>query len=342
MNSNLPIFLVKRAINAIITLIVIIAIIFVLIHIIAPTPQALARIYLPPKYTPTELNDTIKEYHLSSPVYIQIFSYIGSIFEGKWGYDPHYGAPELTLIGQFLPITLELVIPATIIAVLLGLFSGVFAASRKNKAGDYTVKGVYLLTWSSPPFLVATFLQLFIAYDLHLLPAHGLANPLLTPPKDVAGFPLLNALIAGDFQYFVSVLYHMVLPVIALAVISFGIVTRITRASMLNAIDSDYYRLSLMKGMSKRSANYKVALRNASIPLITLIALLFGLSVAGAVIIEDIFSYHGMGYFIVTAISNTDYIAILDTTLIVAISVIVANLIADILYGVIDPRVRLE
>jgi ABC-type dipeptide/oligopeptide/nickel transport system permease component len=341
-NSNLPIFIVKRAINAVITLLVIITIIFLLIHLIAPSATALAKIYAPPKASRALINQIIIKYNLNAPLYVQVFSYISNVFHGNLGYDPVAGAPEITLIGEYLPITLELVIPATILAVILGLLSGVFAASKKNKPGDYAVKGIYLLTWASPPFLVATFLQLVVGYDLGLLPAIGMVNPTLVPPKNVAFFPLLNALIAGDFTYFISLIHHMILPIIALALISFGIITRITRSSMINAIDSDYFKLSLMKGMTRNRALYGVALRNASLPLVTLIALLFGFSVAGAVIIEDIFQYHGMGYFIVQAIYNTDYIAILDTTLIIAISIIIANLVADILYGVLDPRVRVE
>jgi ABC-type dipeptide/oligopeptide/nickel transport system permease component len=111
---------------------------------------------------------------------------------------------------------------------------------------------------------------------------------------------------------------------------------------MLDSMESEYFKLGLMKGISRKRAVYTVALRNASIPIVTLLALSFGYAVAGAVVVEDIFDYHGMGWFIVFAITNLDYIAILGTTIIIAISIIIANLIADILYGILDPRVRLE
>ncbi|MCL5665820.1 MAG: ABC transporter permease [Candidatus Thermoplasmatota archaeon] len=342
MNSNIIIYIVRRAIYAVITLIFIIVVLFALIHIIAPNPLSLAKIYAGPHATRAELITIEGEYHLNAPLYVQVFTYLGQIFHGDFGYDPVYHVTEITLIGGFLPITLELVIPALILSMLLGLFTGAYGASKRRKPADYTVKGVYLVTWASPSFLIAIVLQLFLAYDLHLLPSTGMVAAGLTAPKDVAGFPVLNALLTGDFQYFVSLIQHMILPVIALALLSFGIITRLTRASMLDSMESDYFKLGLMKGIPRRSAIYTVAMRNASIPIVTLLALSFGYAVAGAVIIEDVFAYHGMGWFIVQSIYSLDYIAILATTIIIAISVIIANLVADILYGILDPRVRIQ
>jgi peptide/nickel transport system permease protein len=312
-----------------------------MIHIIAPNPLALARLYTGPHATYTELEQVAKQYGLDQPLYIQIINYIINVLHGNLGIDPTYKVPVVTLIGKYLPRTLELVIPATILSVVIGLFTGAIAASNRNKPLDYLVRGVYLVTWASPPFLIAVILQLVIAYYLRLLPPTGTVNPVLTPPKPITPFPLLNAMLAGDWPYFSSLVHHMVLPVIAIALVSFGIVTRIARASMLDYMESDFAKLSLMKGLSRRKVVYGVVLRNASIPLVTLIALLFGYSVAGAVVIEDIFQYHGMGYFITQAIESLDYTSILGTTVIVGIAIIIANLVADILYGVLDPRVRI-
>lgn len=341
MSLNFVFFLIRRAVNAIITLVFLIVLTFVLIHVIAPNPLALARLYTGPHATYSELEQVAKEYGLTKPLYEQIIDYIINVLHGNFGIDPVYKVPVIQLIGEYLPITLELVIPAIILSVVIGLFTGAVAASNRNNIIDYLVRGVYLVTWASPPFFIATILQLIVAYDLRLLPPTGMVNPTLTPPKEVTPFPLLNALIAGDWPYFINMIHHMVLPVTALALVSFGIVTRIARASMLDYMESDFARLSLMKGLSRRRVIYTVVLRNASIPLVTLIALLFGYSVAGAVIIEDIFQYHGMGYFITVSIENLDYTAILGTTLVVGISIIISNLVADILYGILDPRVRL-
>lgn len=343
MNTNLVLYIIRRAIYAVVSLLLIITIVYLLIHAVAPNPYSLAKVYAGPGHTSkSQLDAIIKEYDLNAPLEYQVVNYISNIFHGNLGFDPSYHRPEIQLIARYLPRTLELVIPALILSMFLGLFTGAFGASKRRKVGDQVVKGVYLITWASPPFLVAIVLQLFFAYDLGLLPATGLVNPLLTAPANVTGFPLLNALIAGDFTYFISLIHHMILPVIAIGLLSFGIITRLTRSSMLDSMESEYFKLGLMKGISRKRAVYTVALRNASIPIVTLLALSFGYAVAGAVVVEDIFDYHGMGWFIVYAITNLDYIAILGTTIIIAISIIIANLVADILYGILDPRVRLE
>ncbi|KQB34872.1 ABC transporter permease [Acidiplasma cupricumulans] len=343
MNTNLVLYIIRRAIYALVTLIFIIVIVFFLIHLIAPTPQAMAGIYAGSgHHTKAEINAIIAKYHLNAPLYTQVLLYIGNIFHGNLGYDPVYHVPEISLIGRFLPRTLELVIPAIIISTFLGLYTGSFGASHRRKIQDHAVKGVYLVTWASPPFFIAIVLQLFFAYDLGLLPSTGIANPVLTPPPDVAAFPILNAIIAGDGAYLLSLIRHMILPVMAIALLSFGVITRITRASMIDAMESDYFKLELMKGVSRDTAVYRTALRNAAIPIVTLLALTFGYAVAGAVVVEDIFDYHGMGWFIVQSIYTLDYIAILSTTVIIAISIIIANLVADILYGIMDPRVRVK
>jgi peptide/nickel transport system permease protein len=203
------------------------------------------------------------------------------------------------------------------------------------------MKALYLTTWSAPIFLVGFIMQLVLAYWLNLLPATGVVDPTLPKAAAVTGMPVVDGLIAGNWLYFWSALQHLVLPSFAIAVIGFGLVTRLERASMIDALDRDYVKLAYMKGLSKRSVVWGTAFRNALIPIITLVALLFAGSVGGSVIIEDVFSYHGMGFFTVQAIFNDDYVAILAFTIIIGVSVILANFVADLLYAAADPRVRL-
>jgi len=336
-------FLLRRVINAFVTIIFLAALIFSLEHIIAPSPLALARIFAgTPKATSLELQTIIQEYNLNAPLQVQFVDYLENVFRGNLGVDSMYKTAEIQVIGQYLPVTLELVLSGTVLAILLGVFTGVIAGSMQGSVTDRTIKGVYLLTWASPSFIVAFLLQLVIAYNLGLLPAGGLADPSLTAPPIVSGFPLIDALLASDYIYFWSVLQHLVLPVLALAVSTFGIATRIMRSSMVEALDKDYARLAYMKGFSKRQVVLKTAFRNAVGPIITLSALFFGTAIGGAVIVEDIFEYPGMGFFAVEAVLNLDNVAILAIALIVGISVIMANLVADILYGVADPRITLQ
>lgn len=295
-----------------------------------------------PRVSPSNIALIIKENGLNLPLWQQFFNYLAGIFQGNWGTDTIYKIPEIHVLEEFLPITLELIIIAQVVGVLVGLYTGGIAASNRNRPQDYAVKAVYLTTWSAPIFLVGFIVQLVFAYWLNLLPSVGYVDPTLIPPHAVTGFPLIDSLVAGDWTYLYSTLQHLVLPATAIAVAGFGLVTRLTRASMIDALDKDYVKLAYMKGLSKRKVVWGTAFRNAVIPIITLIALLFAFSAGGAVVIEDIFAYHGMGYFVTQAIYNTDYTAILAYTVIIGISVVGANLIADLLYAVADPRVRLS
>ncbi|BFI75944.1 hypothetical protein YN1HA_20420 [Sulfurisphaera ohwakuensis] len=343
MQSSFLKFAVRRVINGIVTLLLLILFVFILIHAAAPNPAALARIYAGnPHAPPTEIDQIIKEYNLNAPIYIQFVDYIKDIFTGNWGIDPIYKVQESSLLFHYLPISLQIVIPGDILAAIIGILSGAIAAANRGTLKDRSIKGVYLITWASPPFLVALVLQLIIAYYLGLLPPNGTVNPLLKAPPSYTPFPILNALIAGDWPYFISAVRHAVLPSISIAIITFGLFTRITRSSMLDAMESDYTKLAFAKGLKRNYVVYRVALRNSLIPVITLIALFFGYSVAGAVIIEDIYHYLGIGYFITQAIESLDYVAVLDFTIIIGIAVIIANFIADVLYGILDPRVKLE
>ena len=320
-----------------------IVLVFGLEHIIAPSPLALARIFAGnPKAPQSQLEQIIKLYHFNAPLPVQFLDYLENLFHGNLGLDSIYKVPESVIIARYLPITLELVLIGLVLAIVLGVFTGTIAASREGGFVDQTIKGVYLVTWASPAFIVAFLLQLVVAYDLGLLPASGIVDPTLTAPHVVTGFPLIDALLASNYQYFWSVVQHLILPALALAITTFGVATRIMRSSMIEALDKDYTKLAYMKGFSKRQVVYRTAFKNAIGPIITLSALFFGTATAGAVIVEDIFQYHGIGFFTVQAIFSLDNVAILAITIIIGISVIIANLIADILYGVADPRVRLE
>jgi peptide/nickel transport system permease protein len=336
-------FLIRRAINAVITIILMILIIFVLVHVVAPNPIAMAKLYSPnPRASTAVLEDIARNQGFYNPLPVQFWDYIRNVFTGNFGTDLMSGNPEIMMIGQYLPISLQIVLIGNVVGVLIGLFTGTISASNRNTKTDYGIKGLYLVTWAAPTFIVAALLQLVVAYWFGLLPPSGVVNSLLTAPKTVTGFPLIDSLIAGDWSYFTSVVQHMVLPSLAIAIMGFGLITRLTRASMIDALDKEYVELSYMKGLTKRKVVYGTAFRNALIPVITIVALTFGLSLAGAVVVEDIYNYHGIGYFTVQAVYNFDYVALLALTVVFGIAVIVANLVADLLYAVADPRVRLS
>jgi peptide/nickel transport system permease protein len=340
--SNFAFYLTRRAINALVTIILLLALIFGLIHSILRNPISLARIYLAsPHATNAQLEHVVAQYGLAEPIPVQFWNYIVGVFQGNLGYDPTYHVEETFELHQYLPVTLELVIIANIVAVLIGIYTGAIAAANRNRTADYGIKAIYLVTWSTPAFLVGFIGLLIFSYWWGLLPSSGVYNQYLTAPPSVTGAPLIDGLIAGDWTFLYSVLQHLVLPVMSIAIASFGLITRITRASMIDALDRDYVKLAYMKGLSKNKVVWGTAFRNAIIPIITLVALVFAFSASGAVIIEDVFNYHGMGWFSVNAIFNFDFTAIYAFTIIIGISVVAANLAADVLYAIADPRVRL-
>jgi peptide/nickel transport system permease protein len=338
-------FVFRRGINALVTILLMVLIIFLLINIVAPTPIAKAKLYAPNPRAPIQVLQEIAATHgFYDPPWVQFYDYIKNIFTGNFGTDIITGNPEMYQIEVYLPISLQIVIIGNVVGVLIGLFTGTISASNRNTKTDYAIKGIYLVTWSAPTFIVGALLQLIVAYDLGLLPSNSIVDSslLASAPQALTGFPLVDSAIAGNWVYFVSVVRHMVLPVIAISLVGFGIITRLTRASMVDALDKDYVKLAYMKGRTKRQVVYGTALRNALIPIITIVAITIGFSFGGAVIIEDIFNYHGVGFFTVQAVYGLDYVAILALTIVLGIAVIASNFVADILYGVVDPRVRIE
>jgi peptide/nickel transport system permease protein len=342
MVSRFPLFVARRAVNVVVTIILMIALIFVIVHLVAPTPEDLAHLYTGRGcISQSFCLQLAHRYGLDQPLYIQFYNYVVGVFQGNLGTDTIYGLPELQVIQQFLPITLEMVVIGSILGVVLGVFTGAIAASNRNTKTDYGIKGLYLITWAAPPFLAAIVLQLVLAYYLNLLPTANIADLSLIAPPAVTGLPMIDAILASNWTYLYSYLQHLVLPAITIGLISFGSITRITRASMVDAMDKDYVKLAYMKGLTKRKVVYGTAFRNAIIPIVTLLALTFGFAIGGAVVVEYIFNYHGIGYFTIQASYAFDYPAVLGITIIVGLSVIIANFVADVLYGVMDPRVRL-
>ena len=342
MVSRFLLFVARRAVNAVVTLILMMALIFALIHIVAPTPDDLARLYISnPHLSQAQLAEVAHRLGLDQPIWVQFYNYVVNFFHGNLGTDTIYGIPEIVVIERFFPVTIEMVVIGSLIGVLIGIFTGAIAASNRNTPTDYGIKATYLVTWAAPPFLAAIALQLVLAYYLNLLPPGNVANISMIPPNVVTGLPMVDAILAQDWPYLTSYLQHLVLPAVTIGLISFGSITRITRASMVDALDKDYVKLAYMKGLTKRRVVYGTAFRNAVIPIVTLVALTFAFAIGGAIVVEYVFSYHGIGWFTVQAIYSLDYPAILAITVIVGLSVIVANFIADVLYGIMDPRVRL-
>jgi peptide/nickel transport system permease protein len=331
-------FVLRRAVYSVLLVIGAVVLVFLLTHVAAPNPAAL---WAGPRAPPSVIRAVVTEYHLDQPLYIQLLYYLEEIFTFNFGISPFFKQPVAGLVSLYFPRTLELTFFAMVLTVIIGVVSGAYGAAHQNRKGDYAVRGIYLVSWGMPPFLVALLLQFVFAYQWNLLPSSLLADPTMTPPKVITGFPLIDSLIAGNLPFFYSTLAHLVLPALALALISFGLITRITRSAMLESLQSDYVRTATMKGVGTRRVVYVHALKNSLLPVITIIALTFAYVIAGAVVVEEIFGYEGMGYLITEAVYNYDYPTLIGSTIVIVVAVVIINFAADVLYAVVDPRIRL-
>jgi len=281
-------------------------------------------------------------YHLNDPIWVQYYYYIVGLLHGNLGFSPSRGfVPVLTVIGQTLPYTLQLVIAAFIISMLLGVLLGVLSARYHHTPVDEGIRGFYLTGYASPPFFIALILLIIFAYVLKILPTSGAFDPSVAQPTPLTGLPILDALLEGNIPYFVSGVQHAILPSIALALVTFAVVTRVLRSSLLEVMGANYIRTARAKGLDEGTVFYKHGLRNALIPVITLSSVVLTWLITGTIFVENVFSYPGLGEYVVSALNSQDFPGILGATLIFALTIVIGNLVADLLYAYVDPQIRL-
>jgi peptide/nickel transport system permease protein len=282
-----------------------------------------------------------KKFHLNDPIYVQFYYYVVGLAQGNLGVSPSRGfAPVTTVIAQTLPYTLQIVFFAILETLLMGIVFGIIASYYHKRPIDAGIRAFYLGGYSSPPFFIGLLLLILFVYVLHLLPSGGAASITLAAPKAITGIPMLDSLIRGDFTYFWSSLDHVILPSLTLAVTTFGVVTRILRSSVLDVMHSNFIRTARAKGADERTVFLSHGLQNALIPVVTVSSLVVTFLLTGTVFVETIFGYPGIGQYIVEALLASDYPGILATTLVFAIMIVLTNLVADILYVVVDPQIR--
>jgi len=281
-------------------------------------------------------------YHLNDPVYLQYYYYVRGLLSGDWGISPVSGQPVLDNLSAFFPATLELALFSIIIAAVLGIPMGVYAAVHQDKSIDHIVRLFSLGTYCAPPFLMALLLQLVFCYWLKIFPTGGRYDPFIQEPARITGFLILDSMLTGNFQALSAALVHIALPALSLALITFGLIARITRSSMLEVLRQDYVRTARSKGLPERLVIFKHALRNGMTSVVTVLALLFAFMLSGAIVIEYIFNWPGIGRYAVQSILALDLPSVMGTTLVFTVSIVVVNLLADIGYAALDPRIRLD
>jgi ABC-type dipeptide/oligopeptide/nickel transport system permease component len=290
--------------------------------------------------TPTYVIEAMREQMgLNRPLHEQYFKYLTDLLRGDMGISFESRNPVVDDLRRGFAASAELVLVAMLMAIPLGIILGVIAAARWGRAADSVIRFVSLLGASAPLFWVALVFQLVFYRQLDLLPVDARITLTVSAPKTVTGFFLIDSLVGGNWEAFCSSLRHILLPAIALALNTLGLLVRQTRASLLQMLTEDYVRTARAKGLAERVVLFHHALKNAALPVITEVGLQFGIILGSTFLVEIVFSWPGLGLYAVRAIVNLDYPAVMGVALLFTVIYVVANFLVDLSYPLFDPRV---
>ena len=311
------------------------------------SPEMRASLYVKDPRQMGALEEVIRQYGLRDHVLKQYGRWMGNVLKGDLGYSPSANMPVAQAMKEYLPATIQLAFVTIFLVVLFGVWFGSLSAVHKNKWQDILARFISVGGFSLPIFVLGLLLLMVFygklgwfapgGYSVHTdLVIHGPSFKMYT------GFLLIDSLLNGNLRVFADVLRHLVLPAVTLCIGSFALMVRVMRSSMLEELNKDYIRAARAKGLSERAVVYKHAGKNAVIPVITLASIQFIRLLGGTVIVETIFDYPGIGRFGVMAAQQLDIAGILGFSLMVAVLFVLGNLLSDILYTAVDPRIRLE
>jgi peptide/nickel transport system permease protein len=277
---------------------------------------------------------------LDQPLYIQYLSFLGNLAHGELGTSLNTRRPISQDVRQFLPATLELSTVAILFALVLGLPLGILSAIYRDGPLDHLARLVSLVGVSIPIFwLAAVSLVIFYA-ALQIAVGPGRLGPQIQPPPAVTGLYTVDSLLAGDLVTFRSAVEHLMLPGLVLGSSVMGLITRVTRSSLLEVLGQDYVRTARAKGLIEHTVVLRHALRNALIPTVTVLGLAYGSLLSGAVMTETIFAWPGLGRYAYQSAVSNDFPSIMGVTFVIALMYIFVNLVVDLLYAVLDPQIR--
>jgi len=333
-------FLARRALALPLILLGVSAVTFVLMHLIPGDP---VRIFLGSEgAVPPEAIERLRaQWGLDKPLYIQYFYYIANLLRGDLGYAIHTAQPVSQDLLRRLPATLELSMAGFTIALLISIPLGIISAVKKDTWIDHLSRVTSLFFLSMPNFWIGLMLIYLLYFTFKVVPAPmgrlGLTD---TPPPFITGLYTIDSLLAGDLSTFVKSLKQLILPALVLSFTSIGLIVRMLRSSMLEILQMDYIRTAEAKGLSYFVINCKHALRNALIPTITILAIQLGSLMGGNVVVETVFNWPGIGLYFVTAIQWLDYAPVIGIAVMIATIFVIFNFIADVVYALIDPRIK--
>jgi peptide/nickel transport system permease protein len=329
-------YILKRLLLLIPVLIGVSILIFVIVRL---TPGDPARILAGEHATEEYVQATRERWGLDKPMYVQYYIWFKSLLRGDLGRSITTHSPVVEEIFNRFPATLELSLFAMFLAIVIGILAGIISAIRQYHFFDYFSMTIALFGISMPVFWLGLMLMFVFGLWLDILPISGRINVMI-PLQNITGLYVLDSILTLNFQALGSSLLHLILPSIALGTIPMAMIARITRSSMLEIIRQDFIRTERAKGLPERMVIFKHALKNALIPIITVIGMEFGLLLGGAILTETVFAWPGLGRYTVDAVYARDYPAIQGSVLFIAFIFVLVNLITDVLYAYINPRIR--
>lgn len=315
-------YIIKRLIQSVFILIGVTVIIFALVHMAPGDPLIQS---MDPSVSAEVREEMLRDMGYYDPIYVQYFKWLGRLFHGDLGYSIKFKKPVFDVIGEYLPNTFILGLASMILSIVIAIPAGIISATKKNTIFDYIVTVISFIGLSIPAFFFGLLMIKWLAYDLNIFPISGM----MTVGEDLTGLAKWK-----------DIGIHLVLPAVVLALLQTATLMRYTRSSMIEVIDQDYIRTARAKGVSENKVINKHAFRNALISIITIITMQIPFLFSGAVLTETIFVWPGIGRINYDAIIGRDYPLIMGIMLLLAIIILLSNLLADILYAAVDPRIR--
>lgn len=332
-------FIVRRVGFLVLTVLGMSLVLFIVTHLV---PADTARVAAGEYATQEMVDEVRRELGLDRPLPRQYWLYLSRLMRGDLGLSVQSRRPVLDELRDRFPATLELSAFSLVLSTMLAIPLGITAAVRRGTLVDHGSRAVALTGISVPIFWLGLMLQLVFYKQLGWFPSGGRLSQSLSPPPPMTGLYLIDSLLALDHAVFIDALWHLVLPGLAMSSITTAVLSRMTRASMLVTLRQEYIRVARSKGLSERVILYRHALRNAAIPIITVLGVQFGVLLTGAVLTETIFSWPGIGRLAFQAIDALDYPVIMGFALLVTFCFCVINLLTDLSYAVVDPRIAVR
>ena len=310
---------------------------FLVSHAVPGDP---ARLVAGPRASAELVESIREEMGFDRPLIEQYVNYAGQLLVGDFGTSIQTGRPVSDDLFRRFPATIELMLLALLVSLAVGVPLGVLSAVYKDEIGDHVIRFFSVLGISMPSFWLALLLLFLFYGQWDLAPASGRLSGSLDPPKQVTGFYLVDSLLAGDLRAFKDTLAHLLLPCLTLSLVSIGAIVRLVRSSMLEVLGEGYILMARASGIPERKIFFNLALRNALIPLVTVIGLSLADMLYGAVVIETIFAWPGTGSYVVNAVFNLDFPVIMAFAVTISMAYVVVNLLVDLVYMVLDPQIR--